>query len=548
MSRKILITAALPYANGDIHIGHIVEYLQADIWARFQNLVGNECRYICADDTHGTPIMLNAQKQGITPEELVNRCFDQHVKDFHDFEIKFTHFDSTNTDTNREMAENIYLKMKENGHIETRDVKQNYCEHDKMFLPDRFVKGTCPKCGAKHQYGDACEVCSSTYSSDDLKDKYCVICKNEPTKKSSEHIFFKLNHFREFLQGWVKEHTQKEVANKLQEWLSDDLQDWDISRDEPYFGFKIPGTDNKYFYVWVDAPVGYISSTKRWCDENQKDYLEYWAEDSDAEIYHFIGKDIVYFHTLFWPAMLKNAGIKTPEQVFVHGFLNINGEKMSKSRGTFIMARTYLKHLDPMYLRYYYATKLSSSVEDIDLNFEDFSNRINSELVGKITNLASRGAQMLNKKIDGKMGPISKEGLDRIQAAKEKSKLIAQHYEDRNYNKALSEIRNIADETNRYFDEKEPWKMIKNDVESTREVLTTTLNLFRIMAIYLKPVLPKYVGNVEKLFNEKPYVWNSTHYHLENHQINAFEHLAKRVDMESIDNIVEEQKQMSNPK
>jgi methionyl-tRNA synthetase len=394
--RKILVTSALPYANGDIHIGHLVEYLQTDFWVRYQKMRGNECLYMCADDTHGTPVMISANKLGITPEELISEYHKRHMEDFTDFQITFDNYYSTNSPENRELSETIFAHMQENGHVDKRAVKQNYCENDRMFLPDRFVTGTCPRCGSEDQYGDSCDVCSSTYSSFELVDAKCTLCGVPPVAKESEHLFFVLNNFRDFLVDWVKTHTPEEVKNKLQEWLKQDLRDWDISRDAPYFGFEIPGYKNKYFYVWVDAPIGYMSATKNWCEKNGRDFAEFW-KDTDTELYHFIGKDIIYFHTLFWPAMLHNSAFRTPDQVFVHGFLTINGEKMSKSKGTFIKARTYLDHLEPLYLRYYYACKLTSSMDDIDLNFDDFVQRVNSDLIGKITNLASRGAQMLNK-------------------------------------------------------------------------------------------------------------------------------------------------------
>ncbi|MCB0413389.1 MAG: methionine--tRNA ligase [Bdellovibrionales bacterium] len=540
--RKILVTAALPYANGPIHIGHLVEYLQADIWTRFQRLQGHECVYICADDTHGTPIMINARKQGITPEELIGKSKEEHLKDFNDFHVAFDHFDSTHSEENKMFSEEIYSHMKEKGHIEVRSIEQAFCVHDDMFLPDRFVKGECPKCGAKDQYGDACEICSTTYSALELKSPYCTICQNTPTAKNSDHIFFQLNHFKDFLNTWVKEHNQPEVYNKLKEWLENDLKDWDISRDKPYFGFEIPGFKDKYFYVWVDAPIGYISSTYNWAKKNNKNFEEYWKSE-ETELYHFIGKDIVYFHSLFWPAMLFNAGFRTPNKVFVHGFLKVNGEKMSKSRGTFLMARTYLNHLDPMYLRYYYASKLTAQVEDIDLNFEDFAAKINSELVGKISNLASRGAQMLSKKIDGRIGTLDEEGLKLVREAQEKGDEISKYYEERSFSKVIQAIREIADEANRYFDEKQPWKLIKEDSEETRKVLTTTLNLFRTIAIYLKPILPTYALNVEKLLNENEYRWEDSKKLLENHKIGEFSHLAQRIQLEQFEKMIEEQKQ-----
>lgn len=538
---KILVTSALPYANGDIHIGHLVEYLQTDFWVRFQKMKGNECLYMCAADTHGTPVMITSRALGITPEELIEKNHKKHVEDFSDFEVEFDNYYTTNSPENKEFSEEIYSHMVANGHIESRFIKQFYCEKDEMFLPDRFVIGTCPRCGADNQYGDSCDKCSTTYSSFELKNPGCALCGSKPIEKESEHLFFKLNHFKEFLKEWVKDHTSKEVTNKLQEWLKDDLKDWDISRDAPYFGFPIPGKEGKYFYVWVDAPIGYMSSTKNWCTKNNRDFNEFW-KDPGSKLYHFIGKDIVYFHTLFWPAMLHNAGYKTPDGVFVHGFLTVNGEKMSKSKGTFINARTYLDHLEPLYLRYYYACKLSPSMDDIDLNFDDFVTRVNAELIGKITNLASRGVQMLNK-IDSTLGTVPEEGKALIQKAQEKANTISGFYENREFSKAMIEIRNLADMANRFFDQKKPWETIKTDPETTKGILTTVINMFRIIAIFLKPVLPSYCQKVENLLGEGPFNWDSHKVILENHRLQHFEHLAKRVAAKDVNKMIEASKE-----
>lgn len=563
--RRIFLTAALPYANGAIHIGHLVEYLQADFWSRFQKMRGHDCVYVCADDTHGTPIMVKARELGIKPEELIARSQAEHMKDFADFGVKFDIFSSTNSPENRVLAEEFYIRMRDQGHTEIRGIQQLYCEHDKMFLPDRFVKGTCPVCGATDQYGDSCDKCGATYAPSELKSPYCSICKTPPVQKSSDHVFFKLDDFREFLQEWMPHHMPREVSSKLSEWFKEKLRDWDISRDEPYFGFEIPGLKGKYFYVWLDAPIGYVSSTQQWCKANGQDFDSVWrdpaatagttattattreTEKTDknktpAEIYHFIGKDIIYFHCLFWPAMLKAAGFRRPDQVFVHGFLTVNGEKMSKSKGTFISARTYLNHLDPMYLRYYYACKLNDSLNDIDLNITDFVNRVNSDLIGKITNLGSRGAQMLKKRIDGKLGTLPADGRQLVEMAQSKSEEIATHYENRDFARALTVIRDLADETNKYFDEKAPWNLIKEDVEGTRGVLTATLNIFRLLAIYLRPVLPDYADRVAHLLNESPYVWADAKKILENHAIQDYEHLATRVEVEKFERIIEESK------
>jgi methionyl-tRNA synthetase len=532
--RKIVATAALPYANGPIHVGHLVEYLQADFWTRFQKMRGHDCAYICADDTHGTPIMLQARELGITPEELIAKTHLDHSRDFADFEVLFDIYSSTNTDENRILAEEFYGCLKSAGHIGSKAVKQLYCEHDKMFLPDRFVKGTCPKCGAIDQYGDSCDKCGATYNPDELKNPKCSICTNPPVHRSSEHLFVQLDHFREFLKKWVPEHTPREVSNKLFEWLNAELKDWDISRDNPYFGFRIPGYTDKYFYVWLDAPIGYISSTQIWCKQTGRNFDELWRSDQ-TEIYHFIGKDIINFHCLFWPAMLSTTKYRLPNQVFVHGHLTVNGEKMSKSKGTSIKARTYLEHLDPMYLRYYYASKLTSSLNDFDLSADDFANRVNSDLVGKITNLGSRGAQMLSKKIDGKLGSIEfkddTKGRDLLNHLRSKSELIAKFYEDREFSSAIEGIRELADACNKYFDETAPWNLIKTDIEATRSVLTTTLNAFRILAIYLTPVLPKYSLKVSHLFGEAGYKWDDLHTNLSSGlKIQDYVHLASRIE------------------
>ena len=525
----MVVTSALPYANGSIHIGHMVEHIQTDIWVRYQKMCGHDCVHVCADDTHGTPIMVKARELGIKPEAFVQRQHEEHAKDFADFGIGFDIYSSTNTEENRILSEEFYIKMRDAGHTAVRAVQQLYCEHDKMFLPDRFVKGTCPNCKSPDQYGDSCDKCSATYSPSELINPYCSLCGNTPVERSSDHVLFKLNDFREFLKEWMPQHTQKEVAAKLMEWFEGELRDWDISRDAPYFGFEIPGFKDKFFYVWIDAPIGYIASTWEWCKKNGKKLEDYWKNE-ETEIYHFIGKDITYFHLLFWPAMIKSTDFRLPTQVCVHGHLTVNGEKMSKSKGTAISARTYLNHLDPMYLRYYFASKLTGKVDDLDLNVTDFVNRVNSDLVGKITNLGSRGGQMLKKRIDGKLGTIPEEGVKLVRSAQAKADAIGLLYEAREYAKALNEIREIADEANRYFDEKAPWNMIKDDVEGTRAVLTATLNIFRLLAIYLKPVLPLYADKVAKLLNEKPYTWSDSHKLLENVEIGEYEHLATRVE------------------
>jgi methionyl-tRNA synthetase len=538
--RRIVVTSALPYANGSIHIGHLVEYLQTDIWARFQRMRGHECYYICADDTHGTPIMVKARELKIKPEELIARSHAEHAKDFADFGIHFDIYSSTNSDENRQLAEEMYTKFRDAGHTETKEIQQLYCNHDKMFLPDRFVKGTCPVCATPDQYGDSCDKCGATYSPSELKNPRCSICGTPPVMKGSEHVFFKLNNFKPFLQDWMPKHTQKDVSGKLLEWFEQDLRSWDISRDDPYFGFAIPGFKDKYFYVWVDAPMGYVSSTLQLSKKNGIDFDSIWRKkNSDWEVYHFIGKDITYFHCLFWPAMLQGAGFRQPSQVMVHGHLTVNGEKMSKSKGTSITARTYLDHLDPMYLRYYYACKLTGSVNDLDLNVTDFVNRVNSDLVGKITNLGSRGAQMLSKRIDGKLGRVAPDGRRLIEAAQAKSESIASHFENRDFAKAMTEIRDIADEANKYFDEKAPWNMIKEDVEGTRAVLTATLNIFRMLAIYLQPVLPVYAGQVSALLGETEYKWTDAQKIIEDCAIGEYQHLATRAEQVKFEKAME---------
>ncbi len=530
--RRIITTAALPYANGSIHIGHLVEYIQTDFWVRFQKMRGHQCLYICADDTHGTPIMIRARLEGITPEELIAGSQTEHLNDFSRFQIEFDHYSSTHCKENRLLVEKVFKAMEEKGHIEKRRIEQSYCEHDRIFLPDRFVVGICPLCGASNQYGDSCDSCGATYSPTDLIDSKCSICSNPPVKRKSDHLFFKLNHFRDFLKTWVPEHSQKQISNKLNEWFNRELRDWDISRDSPYFGFEIPGYPGKYFYVWMDAPTGYLASTEQWCKKNNLKFPQFWNDDK-TEIYHFIGKDIVYFHALFWPAMLKNAEFKTPNRIFVHGFLTVNGEKMSKSKGTFLSAKVFSDHLDPTHLRYYYACKLSG-IDDIDLNFEDFSQRINAELIGKITNLGSRGAQLVNKKLNGQISRASEEGLKIIGEIQDKADVIAELYEELNFSRAMIEIREMADKANRYFDKKTPWKLIKEDEKAAREVLTDILNIFRILSVYLKPIMPDYVQKVESLFGEKNFSWNSAQELVEEKKLKPFEHLSQRVDSRKV--------------
>lgn len=539
--RRIVVTAGLPYANGPIHLGHMVEYLIPDFWTRFQKSRGHECLYICADDTHGTPVMLRARERGIEPTELIAKFFEEHQRDFKAFEIEMDHFGSTNSTANRKLADDFFKKLTAGGHLTKKIITQSYCEHDKMFLPDRYVKGTCPKCHAEGQYGDSCDVCSATYEPTDIINPQCVLCQNTPTVKESEHFYFMLKPFTDFLSDWVPQHTSPEVSNKINEWLTD-LQDWCISRDAPYFGFEIPDNPGKYYYVWLDAPIGYLSSTIEWCEKNGKNIRDYWGDG--AEIYNSLGKDIINFHALFWPAMLKSAGWATPTQLFVHGMLTVDGVKMSKSKGTFINAETYLKYLDPIYLRYYFACKLNSSFSDLDLNINDFVTRVNADLIGKITNVASRGASMLHK-LDGVMSTVDPAGAHLITNAQNLGETIASHFEARDFSKAILAIRSIADEANKYFDDLQPWKLLKSDPDKTKQILTTILNQFRIMAIYLKPFLPSYAAKVEALFNETPYVWADANKVLTNHAINKYEHIVTRLDRLQVDKIIAESKELN---
>ncbi len=542
--RKILITCALPYANGPIHIGHMMEHIEADIYSRFQKMNGHECLFICADDTHGTPIMIAARNAGVTPEAWIEKSYHDHLKDFKAFSINFDHYGSTNSDENKKLCELFYERMKAKNFVHKKPIEQLYCEHDKMFLPDRFVKGTCPKCSATDQYGDSCDVCGATYSPNELKNPGCSLCGTLPVKKPSDHIFFKLNEFKSFLTDWLSTHTAPEISKKMLEWFNEDLRDWDISRDEPYFGIKIPGEDKKYFYVWVDAPMGYISASEQFLKTKGRELSEFWGEKSTAEVYHFIGKDIVYFHTLFWPALLKSADFRTPTKVNVHGHVMVNGEKMSKSKGTFISVSVYLKYLDPQYLRYYYATKLNGSIDDLDLSFTDFTNRVNSDLVGKIVNLASRGAQMINKKFNNQMSVCDADGKILLQKIQAESENIAKLYDARDTAKATTAIRELAELTNKYFDDKSPWKTSDTDPIETQKVLTTTLNAFRILAIYLKPILPDLILQVEILMNEKNYQWLDAQKIIENHMIQNYVHLASRVEKEKIEALITEQKEI----
>ena len=547
--RKIVVTSALPYANGDIHIGHLVEYLQTDFWVRFQRMRGAKVCYVCADDTHGTPIMIRARKEGRAPEALIAEMRERHVRDFSAFQMSFDNYYSTNTPENRAFCEDIYAKLENAGALRHENVAQLWCPDCAMFLPDRFVKGTCPNCGAAEQYGDNCERCGTTYSPADLKDAHCATCGSRALEtRETEHILFDLAKYRDYLKQWLPVHTQTDVANKLCEWFGEDqkLLPWDISRDAPYFGFEIPGKPGKYFYVWLDAPVGYLASLENWCSKHGEKFDEWWG-DPEAERYHFIGKDIVRFHCLFWPSMLHAAGYEGPTRVFVHGFLTVNGEKMSKSRGTFISAQTYLKHLDPAALRYYYACKINNTTDDIDLNLDDFAQRVNSDLVGKITNLASRGAQMLGKRLDGRIVDLDEEGAALVKAALSRSDAIAALYEERKFSQVPVEVCRIANAANEYFDRHAPWKTIKTDPEATRPVLSAVLAAFRAMAIYLAPILPAYAEKAAKLFGESAWTWGSLGESVAGRTIGAYEYLAERIDPAAVEAMVEDSKPTEPP-
>ncbi len=535
--RKILVTSALPYANGQIHIGHLVEYIQTDIFVRFQKLIGNTCVYICADDTHGTPIMLSAKAKGISPEQLITEMHQDHLADFTAFSIEFSHYGSTNIEENRILSELIYTRAKEAGAIYEKEIEQLYDPVANMFLPDRFVKGTCPKCKAKDQYGDSCEKCSTTYSPKDLIDPISAVTGQPPMIKPSRHYFFKLSDFGPFLKDFIRQGRLKpDLKNKLMEWFASGLKDWDISRDAPYFGFKIPGTDDKYFYVWVDAPVGYIANAQVWGKTNNQNIDELW--NGNYEIHHFIGKDILYFHALFWPAMLKVSQFKLPDDIHVHGFLTVNGEKMSKSRGTFITAKTYLEHLNPEFLRYYYAAKLGDTVEDIDLNLTDFVNRINADVVNKLLNIGSRISSILVKKCDATLTTMTPEGVALIETIKGQRNTIHSLYSTLETHKAMRGIMELADLTNQFIDTNAPWDQVKTDPSTAAKTGTAGLTALKHLATYLKPVIPNIVQGIESFLNIPPLTWKSLDSNFENgHKINPYQHLATRLDPAIVEKI-----------
>jgi methionyl-tRNA synthetase len=544
-TRKILVTSALPYANGSIHLGHLVEYIQTDIWVRFQKMRGHEVHYVCADDTHGTPIMLRAEAEGITPEQLIARVWQEHYDDFAAFHVEFDHYGSTNSDETRDFAQDIYRKLKAADLIDVRSIEQFYDPVKNMFLPDRFIKGECPKCHAKDQYGDNCEVCGAAYAPIELINPYSAVSGAAPVLRNSDHYFFKLSAdtCQQFLRTWTRSGAlQAEAANKMQEWLGTEgenkLSDWDISRDAPYFGFEIPDAPGKYFYVWLDAPVGYMGSFKQLCNKTGIDFDEYWEPDSKAELYHFIGKDILYFHALFWPAMLEHAGFRTPTKLFAHGFLTVNGEKMSKSRGTFITARSYIENIkNTEYLRYYYAAKINGTMEDLDLNLDDFVAKVNSDLIGKYINIASRCAGFIAKRFDGKLGQTDTAATADFESVF-RSGTIAHCYEQRDFSRALREIMRLADVANQYIAEQKPWELAKlagKDVE-LHTACSTAMTLFRDLTLYLKPVLPVLAGQVEDFLNIPPLAWNDTWQALPaGHTINTYQHLATRLDPKLIE-------------
>ena len=537
--RKILVTSALPYANGSIHLGHLVEYLQTDIWVRNQKMSGNTCYYICADDAHGTPIMLKAKELDVKPEELIQKTYQEHVKDFEDFGIEFDNYYTTHSEENREYSEFIYNSLKDNGDIKSQEIEQFYDESAKMFLPDRYIKGICPKCGAEDQYGDACEECGATYSPTELKKPISIISNTKPSTKKTEHFFFKLSNYTDYLKKWMKKDSvQSEIQNKLEEWLKDGLADWDITRDKPYFGFNIPGYDDKYFYVWLDAPVGYIASFKNMCDKKNINFDEFWNHESECELYHFIGKDIAYFHALFWPAMLEASNFRSPNSIYCHGFLTVDGEKMSKSRGTFFNARTYLNHLNPEYLRYYFASRLTNTIEDIDLNLSDFQARVNSDLVGKIINIGSRCARFINKDFGNELASELNNNKLHDNIIENKNEII-KNYEDRKYSANIRLITSLADEVNKYLDEEKPWVQIKdnNNRGHVQKVCTDGLNMFKVLAGYLKPIIPDCVDKIEKILQCESLSWENIDNQLISKKIDKFEPIINRIDSESIESM-----------
>lgn len=544
--RKILVTNALPYANGDLHLGHMLGYIQSDIWVRFQKLQGNKCIFVCGSDTHGTPIMLKAKNLGIAPEKLVEKFSERHLKDFSDFEIEFDNYHSTHNDLNKKIVEEMYDKLRTKGLISTKEIAQAYDEQAKMFLPDRFVKGTCPKCKAEDQYGDSCEVCGATYDPTDLINPKSVVSGKAPIQKKSEHFFFDLPALEKDIETWIStnQQLQPEVANKLKEWFEQGLQSWDISRDAPYFGFAIPGTNGqKYFYVWLDAPIGYIASFKDYCNKTALGFDQFWGNGSQSELYHFIGKDIIYFHALFWPAILASTGYKTPTSVFANGFLTVNGKKMSKSRGTFIQARTYLDNLEPSYLRYYFASRLTSKIDDIDLNLEEFITKSNSDIVGKVVNIASRCAGFIYKNFDATLSTeVYDTNLEKEFTNNHDS--ITQAFEKREFSTAVRLIMALADKANQFIDLHKPWQLAKEEgqEEKVHQVCSQGINMFKVLVSYLKPIVPNISKKAETFLNIQINNWYEAPRFLKNHKINKFKPLATRVEKEKVSKILEDTK------
>ncbi|MBC8946510.1 MULTISPECIES: methionine--tRNA ligase [Xenorhabdus] len=549
VAKKLLVTCALPYANGPIHLGHILEHIQADIWVRYHRMRGKEVHFVCADDAHGTPIMLKAQQAGISPEEMIDKVHLEHQQDFAGFAISYDNYHSTHSEENKALASEIYLKLKKNGYIKNRTISQLFDPEKSMFLPDRFVKGSCPKCKAEDQYGDNCEVCGTTYSPTELINPRSVVSGATPEMRSTEHFFFDLPAFSDMLQQWTRSGTlQEQVANKMQEWFEAGLQQWDITRDAPYFGFEVPDEPGKYFYVWLDAPIGYMGSFQNLCDKRDDlNFDEFWAKDSKTDLYHFIGKDIVYFHSLFWPAMLEGSNYRKPTNVFVHGYITVNGTKMSKSRGTFIKAETYLKHLDADCLRYYYAAKLSSRIDDIDLNLEDFVQRVNSDIVNKVVNLASRNAGFINKRFAGKLADqLADPAL--YQKFVDAAQGIAADFTHREFGKAVREIMALADLANRYVDEQAPWIVAKEEGRDTdlQAICSMGINLFRVLMTYLKPILPGLAARTETFLNTE-LTWDGIQQPLLNHDVLPFKALFNRIDMAKVEAMVDDSKENIEP-
>jgi len=542
VARHILITAALPYMHGPLHIGHLVEYVQADIWARFHKSCGHDCAYVCASDTHGTPIMLRAQAEGVSPEAVVERYQVAYRRDFAAFDVDFDNFYTTHSPENRALAETFFHRLREKGHVDSRPIEQAYCENEGMFLPDRYIRGRCPQCNAEDQYGDNCEKCGAAYSPTDLKDARCAVCGKPASRRTSEHFFFRIRAYEEMLRRWVgPEHMHPHVVAKLQEWFQAGLQDWDFTRDAPYWGFEIPGHKDKYFYVWWDAPIGYLASTKNWCTRLGRDFDSYWVSD-EAEVYHFIGKDILYFHALYWPAMLAGAGFRTPSRIWVHGHLTVDGAKMSKSRGTFINAATYLKHLDPQYLRYYYACKLGPATDDLDLSVEDFAARVNADLVGNFANLPSRAAGLLARRLDNRLGRMDAAGRALAASLEAAAADIGRAYEACEFAAAMRAVAAQADALNRYMEQEKPWELVKAEPERARVALTAALNGVRVLAAYLGPVLPRYAEKVGRLLGTATPTFQNLSERVEDRPIGAYERIAERVDPSAVAAMIEDSK------